>query len=251
MASELRTTNGMCYAYKDVDHLKPPIVFIHGFPMDHRDWDLIGETGRTEIRVDLPGFGGSKLLPGAGDIAEYASKLCELLDAFEIHKAVLCAHSMGGYVALSFLDQYPDLVEGLVLVGSQTLADSEEKKAGRRKMIDAIEREGIEAVMNFAEMLGADGAGKNFFSPIIKEQDPRAARWAIEAMIGRKDLTKLFVEANIPKLIIHGQADQLVPFNKKLFEGAQRLQIKLLDDVGHSPMVEKPDEFTKIMNEWL
>src|SRR5688572_27394425 len=83
----------------------PPLVLLHGFPLDHHLWDevvpLLEDTFDL-IFPDLRGFGDSTTIDSPHSIDDYASDVGGLLDYLGIQKAAIVGHSMGGYVALAF-----------------------------------------------------------------------------------------------------------------------------------------------------
>lgn len=247
-----KTGQRLAYFLSAGDADKPPILFVHGFPLDHRTWSGVTATSRIEIKVDLPGFGNSELPVGEGSMEAYAAALADLLDDLAAQKAILCGHSMGGYVCLETLSRYPDRVAGLALVGSQPLADTPAKIEDRRALITRLQSVGISAVEGMAEKLGFGGVGHELFYQIIGDQSPAAAVFATQAMMGRVDHTRELLEANIPKLVVHGAKDEMVPFNaypRELRDHGVRVEI--LQQVGHSPMVERPRTFSTLLSAWL
>ena len=56
---------------------------------------------------------------------QYADDLRALLDSINVKQAVIGGLSMGGYIALAFIAQYPDRVKGLILANTRALPDSE------------------------------------------------------------------------------------------------------------------------------
>ena len=114
-------------SYNDVGEGKP-IVLIHAFPTDQRLWQAQQEGLKANFRVitlDLWGFGQSSSVDGhAIPMSEYADEIKELLDYLKIDRAIIGGESMGGYIALAFLDKYPNLLLGLVLANTQSVADS-------------------------------------------------------------------------------------------------------------------------------
>lgn len=250
----IKTVRGTKLAYfaENNPYNSSHIVFVHGFPMDHRIWNLIPPLGRTDIRVDLSGFGDSEIINSDGAMESYADGLINLMDALDVPKAIFCAHSMGGYVCLELLSKYPERVDGMVLAGSQTAADSFEKKIDREGMIGRLRSDGIKAVMGMAEILSADKVHTHFFERMIQEQEPEGAIFAVQAMIARSDHTDTLFSAGIPKLIVHGEQDTLVPIENYgdvlIDSGTEVIQ---LPGIGHSPMLEAPQEFARILNNWM
>ncbi len=88
----------------------PPLVLVHGFPLDHSMWNDQIETLSDEYRVivpDLRGFGQSGVTKGVVTMQRFADDLAALLDALEVHQPIaLAGLSMGGYVAFAFWRKY-------------------------------------------------------------------------------------------------------------------------------------------------
>jgi pimeloyl-ACP methyl ester carboxylesterase len=96
-----------------------PLIFIHGYSLDHRMWDnqfsFFAEKYHV-LRYDLRGFGKSALPDGTP--YSHHEDLKALLDHFNIPQAVLIGLSMGGRVATDFTLQYPEYVSALIPVDS-------------------------------------------------------------------------------------------------------------------------------------
>ncbi len=97
----------------------PPVLLVHGQPGVGADWEPVIERLRADHRVlapDRPGYGASA--PLALSMAENAEILSELLGAGDGGPAVVVGHSYGGGIAALLAARHPELVRGLVLVGS-------------------------------------------------------------------------------------------------------------------------------------
>jgi pimeloyl-ACP methyl ester carboxylesterase len=96
------------------------VVALHGWGRDRRD--LIGAVGdHRALAVDLPGFGTSPPPPVPWGSADYAAAVGRLLEERSLHPAVLVGHSFGGRVAVVLAADRPDLVSGLVVIGTPLL----------------------------------------------------------------------------------------------------------------------------------
>ena len=84
----------------------PPVLLVHGFPLDHTMWDAQVEALSEQYRViapDLRGFGRSGVTEGKVTMEQFADDLAGLLDGLEVAgPVVFCGLSMGGYVAWEF-----------------------------------------------------------------------------------------------------------------------------------------------------
>src|SRR5690349_4340965 len=93
-----------------------PLVLLHGFPFDHTIWaqQLADVSNKARVLApDLPGFGDSPLPPPQPDLNNYVEAVRAWADALGLRRFVLVGHSMGGYVALNFAQQYAGRLLGL------------------------------------------------------------------------------------------------------------------------------------------
>lgn len=103
--------------YYEVTGEGHPLVLIHSMLMNHKMWDDQVEAFSKKykvIRYDQRGYGKSELKSPVNNVSD----LAELLKVLGIEKTYVLGLSMGGEIALEFALEYPDKVDGLVLVGS-------------------------------------------------------------------------------------------------------------------------------------
>ena len=62
------------------------------------------------------------------------------MDALKIDKAMLCGLSMGGYIALNAIENYPERFDALILSDTNCIADTPEVKEKRMKTIESIKK---------------------------------------------------------------------------------------------------------------
>jgi len=241
------SVNGIQLAY-DRRGTGNPLVLLHGFPLDHHLWDevvpLLEDTFDI-ILPDLRGFGESTTVDSAYGMDDYASDIAGLLDQLSIQKTAVAGHSMGGYVALAFARLYPERISGLGLVSSQLLADSPERKDGRYKSAADVSENGIGSVVaTMTPKFTSDEKLQAFARASMESQPPSAYIGALRAMAERIDSTPLLSSLKIPVVVIHGDADALIPIDrarevKDSLPGAHLIEIH---DAGHMPMMEAVNE---------
>ena len=98
-----------------------PLVFLHGFSMDVRQWRHQVKHFSPQYRVitlDARGHGRSSLPTGPVDNSLFWRDVVALLDHLGIPSATLCGLSMGGHVAIQTAIHAPKRVDGLVLIGA-------------------------------------------------------------------------------------------------------------------------------------
>jgi len=246
----------LCYHEYGAGH---PVVLIHGFAEDSGIWKDQVAFLQHKFRVlvpDMPGSGESTYNDRLVTIEDFAEAIKNMLDKEKIGETVLIGHSMGGYIALAFAEKYSQRLTGLGLFHSTAYADSEEKKAARRKSIGFIREYGVpEFVKSTMPNLFSGEFNANqpeTISKLVNKYSyfsPEALITYYEAMIMRPDRRKVLKELNKPILFICGEEDKAVPFRDALEQAhiPDLSFIHILKNTAHMGLVENPD----LTNHWL
>lgn len=238
----------------------PVVVLLHGWPLNRSIWsevlDPIAGAGFRVLAPDLPGFGESPPMEREQATVEaFADDIAQFLEAFRDGPFAVAGHSFGGYVALALAERRPDLVGGLGLVSSRTLADSDAARKGRRETMEKVRASGTKALL--------PGLVEKLLGPAVAVGLPARTRTVIErarpdgtiaglaAMGSRPDRTHVIDSFRGPALILHGFADALIPVAEAAnARSASELVRVVLPDVGHMPMWEAPRATGNAIVEW-
>jgi pimeloyl-ACP methyl ester carboxylesterase len=224
----------------------PPLLLLHGYPLDRSIWNAVAEMLEADFDLiipDLRGFGGSDVMEADRSMMEYASDLAGLLELLKIRKTHVVGHSMGGYIALAFAREFGSKVAGLGLVSSQVAADTPERKAARQATARQVMEQGAEGVAEgMTPKLSPEARVQSQVREVIARQRPLGLSVALDAMAGRLDSTDVLRSFKLPVVIVHGEADELIPVDraremKALVPAAHYLE---LPGGGHMPMMENP-----------
>ncbi|EKD71078.1 MAG: alpha/beta hydrolase fold protein [uncultured bacterium] len=245
-------------SYTDIGHGRP-IILIHAFPTDRRLW----EPARNEIEdvfrdsrifriisIDLWGFGQSSSANGqAIMMSDYADEVSQLLDHLDIKSAVIGGESMGGYIALAFLEKFPKKVEGLILSDTQSIADSPETKAKREATaVDVIEH-GTENLINefISKALSPDASEKTrmFLKYVLEKQDKMAIASALRGMALRHDTSNILANSSLPILILTGEKDKVISpqQSQNMHALAKNSKLIVIPNAGHLSSLEQPKKW--------
>jgi len=225
-----------------------PLVLLHGYPLDHHLWDEVApllEDTFDLIIPDLRGFGESTTVDTPLTVNDYASDVVLLLDMLGIQKTAIAGHSMGGYVALAFARLYPKRVRGLGLVSSQVLADPPDRKEGRYKSVADVEQNGIGGVVEaMTTKFTSDSALQAFARRSMEAQKPAAYIGALKAMAERADSSSLLPAFSFPVVIVHGDADVLIPVDRarEVKAALPNAYLVEISGAGHMPMMEAKEK---------
>ena len=244
---ETINVNGIRLAYERRGH-GTPMVLLHGYPLDHHLWDEVApllEDTFDLILPDLRGFGGSSAVDSFYAMEDIAADIAALLDHLKIEKAAIVGHSMGGYVALAFARLYPERVRGLGLVSSQVLADPPDRKEGRYKSAAEVADKGIASVVEtMTSKFTSNPELQKFARESMERQQPAAYIGTLKAMAERVDSTPLLSSFHFPVVLIHGDADSLIPVDrarevKAVLPNAHLVEVR---GAGHMPMMEAKEQ---------
>lgn len=226
-----------------------PVILLHGFPFTNEIWNDFAPALGEKFKVytpDLPGFGGSEK-PTSFSIPEIAHQFNSWIHEKSLEGCVVVGHSLGGYIALSMADQEPELFSGLVLFHSTAKADTEEKKQSREKVIEFVDRNGVEAfTSNSVSPLFADKAHPaiDLIKKISAKSDAGSLKGYTLAMRDRNE--SLDVLQRFPKsvLFIVGKEDPGIPVES--IESQSKLsasaEVHIFDHVSHMGMFEAKNE---------
>ena len=105
--------------YEDEGAGPNAVLFLHGFNGQlgywNPTWQALGDCGRR-VRIDIPGFGGSRFDLPSYELESQARRIIEFLDQRAIRKVTIVAESMGGSLAAVLAARFPDRVSALALL---------------------------------------------------------------------------------------------------------------------------------------
>jgi 3-oxoadipate enol-lactonase len=263
----MRTVNGIEIHYRETGK-GFPIVFVHGYTGNSRNWALTVPALREEFRtisVDLRGHGLSGRPESEDDYAleTMASDVYELLKALDVSECVLVGHSMGGMVSQLLVLEHPEAVRALVLVDTAAEVPKgllyDERRKQRAGLVEIARERGMEAV--FEEQLRmtpihpALKANPRYID-IWREQFLMTSREAYIAgangMASRRSVVGDLAKVSVPTLVICGEKDE--PFlepSRQMHEAINGSELVIIQGAGHGPQMETPGEFNRVLMEFL
>lgn len=232
-----------------------PLLLIHAFPTDQQLWQPQKQGLKNHFKIitlDLWGFGStSNVSTQAITMEAYADEVKTLLDLLHLKKAIIGGESMGGYIALAFLEKYPERVEGLILSDTQAIADSDEMKAKREASAqDILENGTSNYIQGFLpKALSADASenAKHQLKVMVERQPANAMAAALRGMALRFDHSATLANTKLPVLIITGEDDALIsPQQSQLMHQlAKNSRLVLIKQAGHLSNLEQSQQWNQ------
>lgn len=243
-----------------------PILFLHGFTIDHRQWIPLGDKTLIDwcklnnfraIIPDMRGHGMSDAPKTDYRRADRVLDLIELLDELKIEKCHVVGLSMGGSTGIGMAFSHPERMRSLTLVATGAAGYNVGTKISKLDNL-AIEV-GIEpAKKQWAEwsMSYYDKKGRADISSLlsIMIQDHSGAIW-LDPMRGKyqrtNDLEHVYT-IKLPTLIMIGSDDKIfVPLARQLHERIGGSKLIVYDSVGHMINLEIPQRFYSDLADFL
>jgi len=252
-----------------------PLLLIHGLGASCDYWRYNFQALSQGYRVyafDLPGFGRSDKRITDYSLHFAGEFVAAFLDAQGVERASLVGNSLGGVISLQFAAHYPHRVEKLVLVGSggfgsqiplsfrlltipilgELIACAWGTRPGTRLTLKSIVYDPQVIRDEFvAQMAGLARL------PRAKEMLLSVARTGIDLrgqnMKLLEPLLRRVPEVEAPTLIIWGAQDPIIPVAHAhiAHQMIKNSQLHILDRCGHVPQIEKPEEFNRLVLEFL
>lgn len=240
----------------------PALMWVHGFAEDRRIWEPVmaeGIDGFKHLIPNLPGTGLSPLISDTLSIPDMADALHDILIQENEDTCVMLGHSMGGYIAAAFAEQYPACLLGLGMVHSSVYADDDIKKTLRHKGIEIIRKGGkahffqqlVPALYSAHSHETIGETMQRHLSMAMAVTDQSACTY-YAAMRDRADRTAMLRSIRVPVLYVLGTEDQSVPLAAGLQQSTLPAccMVEVLPNVAHTAMNEAPHILVKILNKY-
>jgi non-heme chloroperoxidase len=229
----------------------PAVVLIHGYPLSGSSWEkqvpVLLNAGHRVITYDRRGFGKSSQPTTGYNYDTFAEDLHKLVTHLELRDFALVGFSMGGGEVARYIGKYgtKSVSKAVILSGVPPfLLKTPDNPEG----VDQSVFDGIEKAIKADRYAFFTEFFKNFYNTdvllnkLVSEQAVQAS-WNVAAFSSataslacvptwhedfRKDLAKI----NVPTLVMHGDADRILPINAagartgKLIKGARFVVVK-------------------------
>lgn len=232
-----------------------PVVFSHGWPLSSDAFEdqmlFLASNGYRAIAHDRRGHGRSSQPSHGNEMNTYADDLAKLVDALDVHDAILVGHSTGGGEVARYIGRHgTKRVAKAVLIGAVPpimLKTNANPNGLDLSVFDEIRAKTLSDRAQFFKDLSEPFYGANRAGSKIS-QGLRDSFWLMAMQAGFKgvyECIKAFSETDfsedlkkfdIPTLLMHGDDDQIVPFKNSAAKSAQLIknaQLKVYPGAPH------------------
>jgi pimeloyl-ACP methyl ester carboxylesterase len=236
--------------FEDCGQKGSPVVFVHSFGGSTKHWQAQVDhlkKDRRVITLDLRGHGQSDAPEKMDYAAEsLAADIAAVVDSLQVERFVLVGHSMGGAAAIAYAGAHPERIAGLLLTG--TSGKSSQKEA--KPIIASLESKNYNTVM------------EDYTKHLLKNAKPEVdslerqgmRRFSKETNIGI--IKAIFKYNPLPDLTRYAGPKLIVSTPEENQPNSLAAQMpaiphKIITGTSHWSQMDKPDEFNKILDEFL
>lgn len=226
-----------------------PMLFVHSYAGSCAHWNAQlahVRPRRRAVAIDLRGHGHSDKPPDRDyKIPSLGDDIAAVADALEMKRFVLVGHSLGGAAAAAYVGKHPRRVAGLVLAG----APGKAAPGQARQLMDSLHADYDKVMAGYWASLVEDAQPdvRETLEAGMRSVGREASLAIIRAILDHDPLPALSAYDG-PKLIIdtaHGDGPTA------LHNQAPDIKRKVIEGTSHWPHMDKPQEFNRLLDEFM
>ena len=231
----------------------PTVILLHGLFGNIKQWSPVIEALSKNHRVIVPRLPIFDSVTVPTNITQLVRLVHEFVEWHQLSSVTLVGHAVGGQLALFYAHQHPRYVERLVLVSSNGLLDRNlAADAGSLSptSFDFI-NDKVHAAFHQPNETVTELATEIY--EMVQSVPKRLALTSLLQSSLHSKVSSFLTRIDLPVLLIWGLQDQINSPNVALHfhDLLPNSTVKFIDECGHLPMVEKPDEFVQSVLSFL
>ncbi|MBI5876118.1 MAG: alpha/beta fold hydrolase [Chloroflexi bacterium] len=267
------TIQGIRLRYWQAGDSGTPVLLLHGLNGCAEHWraTITGLMGAHRVwALDGPGHGLSAPDDRAFDSAFMRDLVVDFLHSQGLERASIMALSGSGLVALTIALDRPEVLDRLVLVDAAGLGRGVNFRMRLMSVSPMPPPSAFAVTMSRVQL--RYWIGQIFFADASKVTDEvveefyinvcrphtmltaaRMMRWGINLLGQKHQFAHRLREIKAPTLVVWGKQDRLLPL-AHAYRAAKRIpnaRAVIFDPCGHLPMTERPDDFNRVVLEFL
>jgi pimeloyl-ACP methyl ester carboxylesterase len=239
------------FKYVEIGGSGTPIVLLHGLMGALSNFKDLVDYFSPHFNVVIP------LLPifelplrklSVTGLVDYVSRFIDMKSFESVH---LLGNSLGGHIAQLYTMREPEKVKSLILTGSSGLFESAMGNTFPKRGNYEYIKEKVESV--FYDPKIATKALVDEVYDIVNNRNKAIRIVATAKSAVRHNLGDKLHRIDTPTLLIWGQQDEVTPawVGEKFHELIPTSELNLVENCGHAPMMERPEEFNRILKNFI
>ena len=243
-----RDTGGSVVAPK---HGRAPLVFLHGLLGHVTNWDSVTAHFGKRRRLLPFSFNLYDTNSPYQNVESLTQAALDDMRRAALDKAVVFGNSMGGQIALNIALQAPERTAALVLTGSAGLLERGFSNSMPLNPTCDYIRERIMEIFYDPALATDELVGE--IHALLQKNRNKLRLVKLARALKQQNLYDELPRVVCPVLLIWGRNDRITPLRvaKTFADRLPNARLKVLDECGHAPNIERPDDFNKLAEEFL
>jgi len=239
------------FRYIEVGEGKP-IIVLHGLMGGLSNFDGVtkyfSSKGYKVIIPELPIYSMSLLKTNVKSFANYLKDFIEYKGLDEV---ILLGNSLGGHIGLYHTKLYPSKIKALIITGSSGLYESAMGGGYTKRSDYEVMKKKAQEVFYDPEVATKEIVDEVYET--VNDRNKLIKTLAIAKSAIRHNMAKDLPNMTTPVCIIWGKNDNVTPpeVAEEFHELLPDSELHWIDKCGHAAMMEHPEEFNKILIQWL
>ena len=229
-----------------------PIIILHGLMGGLSNFEEVtshfSKKGYRVIIPELPVYTMSLLKTNVKSFAKY---LEEFIEFKELDNVILLGNSLGGHIGLLHVKLFSEKVKALVITGSSGLYENAMGSSYPRRGDYEVIKKKAQDVFYDPEMATKEIVDEVYAT--VNDRNKLVKTLAIAKSAIRHNMSKDLPNISTPTCIIWGKNDTVTPPNvaEEFHSLLPDSDLFWIDKCGHAPMMEHPEEFNRLLSDWL
>ncbi len=250
-----------------------PVVLIHGYPLSSSSWEkqipVLLDAGYRVIAYDRRGFGKSSQPTTGYNYDTFAEDLHKIVSHLKLRHFALVGFSMGGGEVARYIGKYgsKDVSKAVIISGVPPFLL---KTADNPEGVDSSVFEGIQKAVAADRYAFFSEFFKNFYNTDVNlgkrvSEQAVQASWNVAAISSataslacvptwHEDFRQDVAKIDVPTLVIHGDADRIVPFSaagQRTAKSIPGAELAVIKDGPHNIAWTHADEVNSALRQFL
>jgi pimeloyl-ACP methyl ester carboxylesterase len=231
------------------------LLLLHSLNLSAEAWGKVTEPLSRSYRIyawDMPGHGDSDKPPKNYLVEDYARDVVGFMDRLSIDSAIVCGNSVGALIALELAASSPRRVAKLILVGCP-VRDPWERLERLTLASLTFDVEGNPRPFSLADLTVTFPHPTPDLLQWFNRQRGRAGLWVKKTLIAVTlyEVIPKLTQVKCPTLVLFGEQDIFRDRDKLLLQKIKGARSAIIQDGGHVPQVDKPQEFLREVSRFL
>lgn len=256
-----------CHYYYDQKGKGKPLIFAHGLFVDStifsHQFNQLSEN-YTCISFDMPGHSQSTFNKDGWTLDEIADDFSKFIIDNAIDRPVLIGQSQGGMVFMRLAVKYPELLGGLILIGTSSKAEYMDRLPFWKETLSILELGNKTKIDELLKNIQRNVVSEHFLQnhPIsaneelnmMQGHEPLALKLATEAaVLYRMDFSDELDKIQCKTLIVCGEEDHATPLDisKMMVNKIKNSRLEVIANASHHIPIETPVQLSKVISKFL